>query len=231
MKLPARQVVGLLRFVSVVGLLCLTVIPFSGLQAQEEPKGGGEEAQIVERIKKQRAIFTMLTAYALDNRDAYPNEPADANQNFRLLFFRKLIDDERIFSVAGDPWIAPGKPDRDIGAGPAFLKAGEAGEVCITYIAGLRREARPDLPIMLSGADPEATRWITGQSKKAPAKPFTGKVVVTLISGTTMALNPDPDGKIRLPLNGTPTDLFSEAYGTDPSAVRLPKEVKKAGKD
>lgn len=203
---------------------CVTGFLTPVLQAQEDEA----KARLDAHGARQRALFTMLAAYAQDNHQALPDELGDSNANFRFLFMRRLIDDERLLAVQGDPWILPDKPDGDIGVHPSYKNAGTPGEVSFTYVAGRTSDSRPDLPLLLSGADQEATRWITGFSRKAPDKPFTGKVVVTFMSAETKVLTPDADGKIRLPFNGVPTDIFSPAYGTNPASIRLPAIPKKA---
>lgn len=182
------------------------------------------EVDLDRAVKMQKVIHTLLFAFALDRDNAYPDEPGDANANFRRLFMARVMDDERVFAFEGDGWVLPGKPDRDIGLHPVYAKALEPGELSVAYVAGLTPASRDDLPLMIGGAGP-AIEWITGKTKTPPAKVYTGGVVVTFVTGRTEILKPDADGKIRQDKEGKKLDIFSAEYGTDPSKIMLPAPV------
>lgn len=178
--------------------------------------------------KQQRNIYTMLSTWAQDAHQQFPNLPGDANANFRELFKKKLFDEtsESWFAVPNDGLLASGKPDGDIGNRPDFAKALEPGEYSIAYVAGLNTSSDSDLPMLIGGAG-LATGWITGVDKTPPAVPFKGSVVITYLGGQTFIATPGPDGKIMKMKHGKLLDIFSAEYGTKPENIRLPAVAKK----
>ena len=76
-------------------------------------------------------IHTLLSAWANDPDQTYPDIPSDANANFRVLFEDGLTKDESVFGIDG--WCDEGKPDGDIGQAPDFAKALESWELSYAY--------------------------------------------------------------------------------------------------
>ncbi len=197
----------------------LLFFPLSSM-AQEEPKG-----KMIKAMENQKGIYVMLAAWAQDNDAAFPNEPLDANANFRVLFQARLMDVETLFGIPGDGWCQEGKPDGKIGDAPDFSKALEPGELSIAYVAGHDAASSSLSPLMISGAGP-ATAWIMGVGPKPAGAVFRGPVVVTYVDGKTELRIPDVDGKIRSQKGDRKLDIFSAENGIKPENIRLPAPVK-----
>ena len=189
-------------------------------------------SDLARRMKGMHSIHTLLNAWAADNDQTFPNFPGDANANFRALFQAGLTTDESIFGIPNDGWCDAGKPDGNIGQAPEFANALEPGEVSYAYVTGYDGSSATKSPLIIAGGGPTALGWITGVSGK-PVVVYRGPVVVVTVGGATRVLTPDEDGKITHLKNGKKVDIFSAAYGFDPTAVRLPapakNKVKKPG--
>ena len=174
---------------------------------------------------QQRSIFSMLKAWAPDNDDKFPNEPVDANANFRTLFKAGFLDDEKLFAVPQANRGRADSPDNDIGNSPDFLKALEPGELSTAYVSDLTPSDDADLPILISGIGP-LTVWITGKEADPHWTWKKSSVAVTFVGGLTEIFQPDKDGKVRKTKNGKMIDIFSAEWGTKPGNIRLPASAK-----
>lgn len=208
---------------AIVAALSVFIIPSAG--AEEEAEAKPDMFRVAET---QENIHTMLSAWALDNNQMFPNLPLDANTNLRILFQARMMDNEEVFAIPNDGWCEDGKPDGDIGQKPDYYQAVAPGELSYAYVAGYDRNSPSDLPMLIGGAGP-AIGWITGVYKK-PKVIYRGPVAVTYVGGRSEVETPDEDGKIRKEKDGKKVDIFSAEYGTDPKAIRLPAPVKKIKK-
>jgi hypothetical protein len=188
--------------------------------AEEEPEG-----KMAKAMEHQKAIYVMLAAWAQDHDATFPDEPLDANANFRVLFQKRLMDNEKIFGIPGDGWCQEGKPDGEIGDAPDFSKALEPGELSIAYVAGHDGASSSLSPLMISGAG-AATAWIMGVGPKPAGAVFRGPVVVTFVNGSTQLRIPDEEGKICWQRGDRKLDIFSAENGIKPENIRLPAPVK-----
>jgi prepilin-type N-terminal cleavage/methylation domain-containing protein len=112
--------IELLVVITIIAILASLAIPtFSVIQ---------DKANQMKGTSNCRQIIMSMKAYAADNSGAYPDsdstQPQTANDAFRLLLVRDILQDERIFGCPASPF----QPDGNVGQAPQFAEAVMAGE-------------------------------------------------------------------------------------------------------
>jgi prepilin-type N-terminal cleavage/methylation domain-containing protein len=177
--------------------------------------------------KTGRDIHSLLTAWAQDNDQSYPEASQSSNDAFRQLFVARLVDTEKLFAIAGDPWhqnspSGDGKgPDNDIGTQPDFQQALMPGECAWAYVSALDTASRSDLPL-LANAFTEAVGVYTDQ-KKRKGSVFSGiKNAYVTVGGSARVGELSVDFKCMEKRGPQSVDIFTMQWGTNPDNVRNP---------
>ena len=122
---------------------CMDAVFFRGINGQSR------RIRVKTIASTAKNLHTMLEAWAGDNNGEFPTAAQSSNQAFRELFKSRLMDDEKPFSIWGDPWLknspsGDGKgPDNDIGTAPDFAQALMPGECAFAYVSRPDSKIRP----------------------------------------------------------------------------------------
>jgi len=177
-----------------------------------------------------RNIFTMLSTWAQDNDQAFPEATQASNDAFRELFRKRLLDSggEKLFSIAGDAWHdnSPSGdkkgPDNDIGSEPDFNQALAPGECCWAYVTGMDTSSSSQLPL-LANAFTESVGVYTGDKKKKGGV-FNGiKNAWVSVGGAGKVGELTSDFKCMEKKGTKSVDIFSNDWGTNPDDVKNPQ--------
>ncbi len=201
----------LLRAVKWVWLALLPVIGGCGTEQKSPPR----------RAAIPPGLHAALSAWAMDNGGAYPNEPGDANANFRLLFKAGLLVSEEGFGTPGDGWCGAGKPDGDVGTAPDFAKALEPGELSIIYVAGLDASSNSQSIFLIAGIGP-GHAGITASGLPSPAEALPERVALVALNGSAKVWDPYKRDQTRRWAGGNWLAWLAEDFGMDPRNFRLP---------
>ena len=177
-----------------------------------------------------RSIHTMLTAWAQDNDQAYPEATQASNDAFRELFKKRLLDSggEKLYSISGDPWHANSPsgdrkgPDNEIGSEPEFQQALSTGECCWAYTTGLDTASESSTPL-LANAFTESVGVYTSDKKKKGGV-FSGlKNAWVTVGGSAKTSDLSADYKCMEKKGSKMVDVFSNDWGTNPDDVKNPQ--------
>lgn len=173
-----------------------------------------------------RELYAALSAWAAENDGAFPNEPGDANANFRLLFKAGLLSGEEGFGGPGDGWCLAGKPDGVIGSAPDFAKALEPGELSIIYVAGHDASSNSQSVLMIAGIGP-VQAGLSSPEATASSRGRRGRVVLLTVNGSAKTWDPPGGDKTRNRPGSHELDWLVEDLGIDPKNLRLPARIPK----
>lgn len=168
-----------------------------------------------------RELPAALSAWAQKNGGAFPNEPGDANANFRLLFKAGLLTSEDGFGTPGDGWCGEGNPDGDLGSAPDFAKALEPGELSIIYVAGLDGSSNSQSILLIAGIGP-VHAGITPSDTTSPAVDAPERVALVAVNGSAKVWSPHERDKTRRRAGGNWLAWLVEDFGIDPRNLRFP---------
>lgn len=181
-----------------------------------------ERGQISKGIANGRQIITALRIYASDHDGWYPDafltNPQSSNEVFRTLFKEHIIENESIFGS----YVSPYYPDGNIGTGPEFAKALEAGENHWAMTAGLGDSAAGDIPAIYE--NPAVPSWPPKWNSRAAGKSVPGRSwswhhgVIVGRNDSSVGMQPLESGK------GTAAGLAKGSDGKD-LFERAPKGV------
>ena len=177
-----------------------------------------------------RAIHTMLTTWAQDNDQSYPEATQASNDAFRELFKKRLLDSggEKLFSIAGDAWHANSPsgdkkgPDNDIGSEPDFSQALMPGECCWAYVTGMDTASNSALPLLANAFSESPGVYSPDKKKKGGV--FSGlKNAYVTVGGSAKTGDLSSDFKCMDKKGTRLVDVFSNDWGTNPDDVKNPQ--------
>lgn len=175
-----------------------------------------------------KGIHTMMNAWAQDHDQAYPTADQSSNEAFRELFKAKLMDDEKPFAIAGDPWhknspSGDGKgPDNDFGVAPDFQQALMPGECAWAYVTGHDGSSNSQLPIMANAFSESVGVYSPDKTKKGGV--FQGdKGAWVSVSGSAKVTDLSKDYKVMEKKGTRLVDVFGNDWGTNPDNVKNPE--------
>ena len=202
--------IELLVVITIIAILAGLAVPaFNGVQ---------EKARLMQGSNNARQILITLKSYAGDNNGNYPDsdkaeQPQTANDAFRLLFKRGLMDDERAFTAAASPY----EPDNNIGEAPNYEEALKAGENHWAMVKGLSDSASGNAPLVFEnptsggGWPPMWNCNVAGQKKEGRAWK-SGKIIIGRndgsVNGETLEATKGDSVGLKQIANGK--DLFTQ---------------------
>lgn len=173
-------------------------------------------------------IHTMMAAWSQDNDQTFPSAEQDSNQAFRELFKAKLMDDEKPFAIANDPWhkISPsgdGKgPDNDIGVAPDFQQALMPGECAWAYVTGHDGSSDTKLPILANAFSTAIGIYSPDKTQKGGVFSGDKAAWVSVGGAAKIADKLSTDYRLMERKGTREVDVFSSAWGTSPDNVKNP---------
>ena len=177
-----------------------------------------------------RNIFTMLSAWAQDNDQAFPSATQNSNEAFRALFQKRLLDagGEKLFSIATDPWHENSPsgdkkgPDNNIGSEPDFNQALMPGECCWAYVSGMDTSSDSQLPLLANAFS--ETIGVYTNDKKRRGGVFSGlKNAWVSVGGAAKVGELSVDFRCQEKKGTNLVDVFSNDWGTNPDDVLNPQ--------
>jgi hypothetical protein len=166
-------------------------------------------------------LHAALSSWATAHDGDFPNEPGDANANFRLLFKAGLLTNEEGFGSPGDGWCVAGKPDGEIGKAPDFAMALEPGELSIIYVAGQDQSSNSQSILLIAGIAP-GHAGITASGPPYPADALPERVALVAVNGSAKVWSPDALDPTRRGAGGNWLAWLAKDFGIDPRNFRLP---------
>jgi hypothetical protein len=173
-------------------------------------------------------IFTMLSAWAGDNDQRFPEATQNSNEAFRELFKKRLVDSEKLFAIAGDAWhknspSGDGKgPDNDIGTEPDFQQALTPGECAWAYTTGLETASPSNLPLLANAFSESVGTYSKDKTKKGGV--FNGvKNAWVSVTGSAKVGDLSSDFKCMEKKGTKLVDVFGADWGTNPDDVKNPE--------
>jgi prepilin-type N-terminal cleavage/methylation domain-containing protein len=173
-------------------------------------------------------IHTMLNAYAQDNDQQYPTADQSSNEAFRELFKKRLMDDEKAFAIANDPWHnnSPSGdkkgPDNDIGTAPDFQQALMPGECAWAYVTGYDGSSNSNLPILANAFSEAVGVYSADKTKKGGVFQGTKNAWVS-VNGSAKVTDLSSDFKCMEKKGTREVDVFGNDWGTNPDNVKNPE--------
>ena len=163
-----------------------------------------------------RQIVIELKAYASDHGSKYP-EGATSNDVFRELIKGGQLEDERIFSSPGSPYVG----DNNVGDPPGYAQALQARENHWAMTKGLTGQDYGNTPLVFE--NPAVCSWpplwLGGQHAAVPGRTWSSKKLVNrnriVVGRTDGSVNTerlqDGDGKVTLECGTNGKNLFELA--------------------
>jgi len=172
-------------------------------------------------------LHTMLAVWAEGNNGEFPTAHQFSNEAFRELFKSKLMDDEKPFSIRGDPWHKNSPsgdgtgPDNEISTTPGYAQALMPGECAYAYVSGLALKSDPRLPFVANAFSETLGVYTDDKSHKGGI--FEGeKCAWVTVGGSAKVSELSGDFRLLETKDGKKTDVFSKAWGTNPADIKNP---------
>jgi prepilin-type N-terminal cleavage/methylation domain-containing protein len=201
--------IELLVVITIIAILAGLAVPaFNGVQ---------EKARMLQGSNNARQIILLLKSYAGDFNGNYPdsdkeNPPQSANDAFRQLFVRGLIEDEGIFGCPNSPFTV----DKNIGESPDYQEAVGPMENHWCMTKGLTDSASGNAPIVFE--NPTGEGWpptwnadVAGTPKEGRAWRG-GKILVGKNDGSVNSelLDAGKGDAVSLKTNSSGKDMFTQ---------------------
>ncbi len=175
-----------------------------------------------------KGIHTMLNAWAQDHDQSYPTADQNSNEAFRELFKAKLMDDEKAFAIANDPWHANSPsgdkkgPDGEIGTAPDFQQALQNGECAWAYVTGHDGSTNSTYPMLANAFSESVGVYSADKTKKGGV--FQGdKAAWVNVNGSAKVTEMGPDHKVMEKKGSRMVDVFGSDWGTNPDNIKNPE--------
>jgi prepilin-type N-terminal cleavage/methylation domain-containing protein len=210
--------VELLVVITIIALLASIAMPvFTSVQMN---------GRMTKAAAQARGIHIALTSFAGDNDGAFPAAQSTSNDAYRQLI-PDYIDSEKPFGVSGSAWHKGSRndagPDDDIGNKPDYSTALERGENHWAYVSGLRNDSTSNLPVIADGFTESPGTYLDDPNKKGGVWKGTKAIIVYAGGAAAQEKINKRSFKVEKVRNGSPVDIFSSDFGTDPSNVRNPE--------
>lgn len=160
--------IELLVVITIIAILASAAVPtFNTVQDKaNQTATAGNARQIIAALK--------LFAGDPDNNGGYPDsdkteQPATANDAFRLLIKGNYLQDERVFGAKGSKF----NPDNNIGESPEYSEALQAGENHWAMTKGQTDSSPALMPIVFE--NPVSTGWPPQWNADAAGKKEKGR--------------------------------------------------------
>ena len=202
--------IELLVVITIIAILAGLAVPaFNQVQ---------EKARMMQGSSNARQIIITLKNYAGDNNGNYPDgdkadPPQTANDAFRVLFKRGLLEDERAFTAASSPY----EGDNNIGESPGYEEALKSGENHWAMVKGLSDSASGNAPLLFENATGGASWPPMWNCDKAGTKTEgrawkSGKIIVGRNDGSVAGeqLEAVKGDNVGLKQNANGKDLFTQ---------------------
>lgn len=201
--------IELLVVITIIAILAGLALPaFTTVQ---------QNARMTQAGNNARQIIVCLKAWAGEQQGLYPDfykkdPPQTANDAFRLLVKKGIIEDERIFTAPASPFTN----DNSIGEAPDYQEALEAGENHWCMTKGLSDSASGNAPVVFE--NPTSTSWpptwncdVAGQPREGRAWKG-GKIIIGLNDGsvTPQTLETTKGDSVGMEPNAQGKDLFTQ---------------------
>jgi prepilin-type N-terminal cleavage/methylation domain-containing protein len=188
MKAPNRQGFTLIEL-----LVVITIIALIAGMAMPAMQGVQDRANIMSGSSNCRQIIAALKLYASDENGLYPDSnkemrPETANDAFRLLIRKEILNDEKIFTCKNSKF----KGDNNVGEAPEYAEALEAGENHWAMSKDCSDSSPGNYPVVFE--NPASAAWpptwncdVAGQPKQGRAWKG-GKIIVGTNDGSVEAI-------------------------------------------
>ena len=158
------------------GMVIIVLILFALFVLLALPTGPrvSEGHRMAHASNNARMILICLKAWAGENQGNYPDSysktpPETANEAFRLLVQKGIIEDERIFTAP----VSPFTNDNNIGEAPDYLEAVESGENHWCLVKGLNDQTDGNTPVVFE--NPVKGSWPPAWNADSAGKPVEGR--------------------------------------------------------